>query len=456
MDAEAFWRIYEEALSRDGVEEQAIKWHRRRAEYFVESTRRVRLRDKTAEDIKGYLCKQVASGRLDDWQYGQLVDALRVLFVKVVKLPWAETFPWEDWKTPHLHFGEDLEHYAHGSAPLHAAPEKRSFRDSLEGMKARDRFASELTSLREEIRRRNYSIRTEHTYESWAMRYLTFHGYRDPRELGEPEVREYLNYLANTRKVGAVTQNQALSALVLFYKVGVGSSFGELGDIERAKRPKRLPVVLTHEEIGRLFQHLDGVPLVMAGLLYGAGLRLMECVRLRVADVDFDSEQLTVRDGKGKKDRRTMLPKKYAGPLREHLVQVRELYDKDRSAGVGPVYLPDALARKYPKAGTEWRWQYVFPSVKLSTDPRGGAIRRHHIHESVLQRSVRKAADLADITKKVNCHALRHSFATHLLMANYDIRTVQELLGHADVSTTMIYTHVLNKPGIAVLSPADM
>ncbi len=456
MDAEAFWKLYEDALSADGMEGKALQWARKRIEYFIASTGRVRLSEKTAEDIKGYLCKQAAGGKLEDWQYGQFVDALRVLFAVVMKASWAGAFPWSEWKSPQLNFAADIDYYANPSVTLHAAPQKQVFRDSLKGMRARAQFDDELAALREEIRRRNYSIRTEHTYEAWVMRYLTFHEYRDPKELSEGDVHNYLSYLANTRKVGAATQNQALCALVLFYKVALSKPLGDFSDFARAKRPKRLPVVLTHEEIGRLFANLEGVPFVMAGLLYGAGLRLMECIRLRVQDVDFDSEQLTVRDGKGKKDRMTMLPKKYAAPLKAHLVSVRDLYNADRGAGVGPAFMPDALARKYPKAGTEWRWQYVFPSVKLSTDPRGGSIRRHHIHESMLQRSVKKASDQADITKKVNCHALRHSFATHLLMANYDIRTVQELLGHADVSTTMIYTHVLNKPGLSVCSPADM
>ena len=456
MDTDTFWREYERALGASGMVEKEIKWARKRVAYFIESTKRVRLSDKTEEDIKGYLCKQVSSGRLEDWQYGQLVDALRVLFVCLVKTPWAMHFPWEEWKTPQLKFASDIDYYASQAVALHAAPASTVFRDTLDGMKVRDLFGEELRVLREEIRRRNYSIRTEHSYETWLMRYLTFCEYRDPRELGAAEIREFLSYLANERGVAAATQNQALCAIVLFYKVVIGTPLAEFNDFQRAKRPKRMPVVLTHDEIRRLFAHLSGLPSVMAGLLYGSGLRLMECVRLRVQGIDFESKQVVVRDGKGKKDRVTILPEKYAEPLRLHLESVRELHVSDRKAGVGPVYLPTALARKYSKAGTEWCWQYVFPSVKLSTDPRGGVIRRHHIHESVLQRSIKAAARQADITKKVNCHSLRHSFATHLLMANYDIRTVQELLGHADVSTTMIYTHVLNKPGISVRSPADM
>jgi len=456
MNVETFWHEYEEALAASGMNKDGVKWAHKRAKYFIESTKRVRLADKTSEDIKGYLCKQVSSGKLDDWQYVQLVDALHVLFVKLVKSTWSESFPWEKWKLPHLNFASDIDYYSNGSVAIHSAEVGEKFRDTLDGLKARELFAKELTLLREEIRRRSYSIRTEHSYESWVMRFLTFNEYRNPAELGEVEIKSFLSYLANKRNVAASTQNQALCAIVFFYAEVVKKPLKDFSDFKRAKRPKRMPVVLTYDEIGRLFSNLSGLHYVMAGLLYGSGLRLMECIRLRVQDVDFDGGQIMVREGKGKKDRITILPKKYAGILKEHLVSVRALHDADRKAGVGPVYLPTAIARKYRNAGIEWRWQYVFPSMKLSTDPRSGFIRRHHIHESVLQRSIKTATNNADITKKVNCHTLRHSFATHLLMANYDIRTVQELLGHADVSTTMIYTHVLNKPGLSVRSPADM
>ena len=232
--------------------------------------------------------------------------------------------------------------------------------------------------------------------------------------------------------------------------------FGNVGLFKQARRTRRLPVVLTKNEVSRLFEHLHGSHWLMAGLLYGSGLRLMECIRLRVKDIDFERGEITVRDGKGAKDRITMLAEKYSQPLSQHLVRVKKLYEKDRVAGTAGVYIWPSLARKYPSAGKEWGWQYVFPSARLSIDPRSGAIRRHHVHESGLQRAVKKAALKASIAKQVNCHCLRHSFATHLLEAGYDIRTVQELLGHADVSTTMIYTHVLNRPGLAVRSPADL
>ena len=255
--------------------------------------------------------------------------------------------------------------------------------------------------------------------------------------------------------VAASTQNQALNALVFLYKQVLGYELGELDGFVRAKRPKRLPVVLDRVEVRGLLDRLDGTQHLMVGLLYGTGMRLMECVRLRVQDLDFSYSQLVVRDGKGQKDRVVPLPQRLVPPLHEHLERVQALHRKDLDQGFGEVFLPDALARKWPNAPKEWGWQYVFPSGRLSVDPRSGKTRRHHLHENGLQKAVKAAAQKAEITKKVNCHCLRHSFATHLLESGYDIRTVQELLGHADVSTTMIYTHVLNRGGQGVLSPLD-
>jgi integron integrase len=276
-------------------------------------------------------------------------------------------------------------------------------------------------------------------------------------ELGQPEVVAFLEYLAVGRGVSASTQNQALNALVFLYAQVLRQPLGTVGEFVRAKRPRRLPVVLSRPEVKRLLDALDHTTFaLMTGLLYGSGLRLMECVRLRVHDVDFDYHHIVVRDAKGQKDRVVPLPERYREALQDHLGDVKRLHEEDKQRGLGQVYLPEALARKYPHAAQEWGWQYVFPSGRLSVDPRSGTTRRHHIHENGLQKSVKKAAQSAGITKKVNCHALRHSFATHLLEAGYDIRTVQELLGHADVSTTMIYTHVLNKPGVSVRSPVDM
>ncbi len=273
----------------------------------------------------------------------------------------------------------------------------------------------------------------------------------------EVEVGEFLTHLARDGQVAASTQNQALSALLFLYKEVLKQEIGWLDQVERAKKPVRLPVVLTRPEVKAIFQHLASTPRLMAGLLYGSGLRLMECVRLRVKDIDFGSAHITVRDGKGGKDRVTMLPVNLAGTLELHLARVKAQHEDDLREGAGSVYLPQALARKYPRAAQEWGWQYVFPSSRLSVDPRSTdqSRRRHHIDESALQQAMKKAVRAAGIAQPASCHTLRHCFATHLLENGYDIRTVQELLGHKDVSTTMIYTHVLNKPGLGVKSPLD-
>jgi integron integrase len=309
--------------------------------------------------------------------------------------------------------------------------------------------------VRDAIRRKHYSPRTEQAYVHWIKRFIYFTGKRHPSELGAAEVTAFLNHLAGERDVAAATQNQALSALLFLYREAMGQPLPWLEGLDRAKRPARLPTVLTVAEARRLLSNLQGARWLMASLLYGAGLRLRECLKLRVKDVDFGYRQVLVRDGKGGKDRVTMLPESVAEPLKHHLVHVRALHDRDIASGHGDVELPDALARKYPKAPYEWAWKFVFPSHKLSTDPRTGAIRRHHVYEDYLVRGVKEAARAAGLAKHVSCHTLRHSFATHLLEGGYDIRTVQELLGHNDVSTTMIYTHVLNKGGRGVTSPLD-
>jgi integron integrase len=255
--------------------------------------------------------------------------------------------------------------------------------------------------------------------------------------------------------VTASTQKQALNALVFLYEQVLNSPLGDISDFARAKKPKKLPVVLSRDEVRLLLRQLDRSVALVAGLLYGSGLRLLECLRLRVKDVDFSLGQIVVRDGKGQKDRIALLPERYREPLQAHLRRVRELHVSDLDKGLGEAYLPPALARKYTKAGREWGWQYVFPAGRLSADPDSGTVRRHHLHETVIQKEVRAAARRAGLTKPVSPHTLRHSFATHLLESGSDIRTVQELLGYSDVSTTMIYTHVLNKPGLAVKSPVD-
>jgi integron integrase len=312
-----------------------------------------------------------------------------------------------------------------------------------------------LDRVRGVLRRKHYSIRTERSYVDWIRRFILFHGRRHPSQMGKAEVSAYLTHLGVERDVAASTQNQALSAILFLYRDVLEEELEWIEGFERAKRPARLPVVLTPAETRAVLAQLEGTKRLMASLLYGSGLRLTECLRLRVKDVDFGYGQILVRDGKGAKDRVTMLPQALIEPLKAHLERVCALHRRDLGAGYGEVYLPYALERKYPRAPGEWGWQYVFPSRKLSTDPRSGAIRRHHLDEDVLQRAIKEAARNADVRKPVSCHAFRHSFATHLLENGYDIRTVQELLGHSDVSTTMIYTHVMNKGGRGVRSPLD-
>lgn len=313
-----------------------------------------------------------------------------------------------------------------------------------------------LDRVRNRIRAKHYSLRTEQTYLHWIKRFIVFNGKRHPKNMGAAEVEAFLSDLAVRLNVSASTQNLALSAILFLYREVLGIDLPWLSGVTRAKKPQRLPTVLSRNEVQRLLQALpDDLPGLIARLLYGSGMRLMEGVRLRVKDVDLDGRQIVVRDGKGAKDRVTMLPDTLVAPLRAHLAVRQTVYQRDVAAGRASVYLPDALARKYPSAAAAWHWQYVFAASTFSKDPRSGEVRRHHLNEQQVQRAVREAARAAGLAKLVSPHVLRHSFATHLLESGYDIRTVQELLGHSDVSTTMIYTHVLNRGGRGVVSPLD-
>jgi integron integrase len=312
-----------------------------------------------------------------------------------------------------------------------------------------------LARVQAAIRARHYSRRTEKSYTAWIRRFARFHRADDLARLGAAEVVRYLSFLGGGQRVSASTQNQAFSALLFLYREVLGRELTGLDDAVRAKRPPRIPLVLTPEEVRAVLGRLRGVPALAASLMYGAGLRLLECARLRVKDIDFTRAEITVRDGKGRKDRVTMLPAALAPQLKQHLERVRNQHLHDLRAGLGSVALPDALERKYPSAAWEWAWQWVFPASRMYVDPLSGRRRRHHLHETVIQRAFAEAVRAAGLAKPASCHSLRHSFATHLLERGYDIRTIQELLGHSDVSTTMIYTHVLNRGGRGVTSPLD-
>jgi integron integrase len=322
-------------------------------------------------------------------------------------------------------------------------------------MNSREEAPRLLDQVRNEIRLRHYSIRTEHTYVDWTRRFVVFHNMRHPKDMGAPEITAFLTHLATHANVAASTQNQALNALVFLYKHVLRHDVGELAGIVRAKRPEREPTVMSTDEVERVLTNLNGTHKLMALLMYGTGMRIIEVIRLRVKDMNFDLQCITVRDGKGQKDRQVPLPAKTADALKAQIAMVKKIHDQDLKDGYGTVYLPYALDRKYPNTNKAFHWQYLFPSPSLSVDPRSGRTQRHHVYESVLQEAIRRATRQAGIQKDIHSHTFRHSFATHLLASGSDIRTVQELLGHNDVKTTMIYTHVLKAGACAVRSPSD-
>jgi integron integrase len=459
-----FWDHYIEKAKAYRLKPTTVRWHVLHAEAYIKSHAGRRLAMHTADDVDAYLNAKGRNSRLQDWQFGQVVQALRILFVDVVRPPWASTYPWDHWKDAARELGDEHPTVARDTGgPVGQVPG----RDAMWGDRPqpdrglikqfRARFPRHAERLIAEIRVRQYSIRTEQAYLAWLARFVVFHGFRDPAELEGPDISAYLEDLVVNGHVSASTQKQALNALIFFYRQVQKNESIALEAFARSKKPRRLPVVLTREEVVSLLNELQHpVPKLMAGLMYGCGLRLMECVRLRVQDIDFGYQRIMIRNAKGGKDRLVPLPRRLNEALQKQIDHVGNVHAEDLACGLGSVYLPDALSRKYPSAEKELRWQYLFPASRVATDPRSGKTRRHHIHENNLQKYIKRAANAARLNKRVNSHALRHSFATHLLESGHDIRTVQELLGHADVSTTMIYTHVLNRPGITVASPFDL
>ena len=437
-----FWDSYRQAAIASGVPVKNADWFVRWAEKFATVTRGKPLRERTAADIRKFLFELSIQRGIQPWQIHQAEEALVFLYEGFLKLDLGLNAvrplgPAQGLVNPNL-------------------KTRQHFRDRTPS-KAEEqaRYGKLFSRFRSAIRVRHYSIRTERAYQQWVGRLLSFHKDKSPENIDADDIHNYLNYLAEERKVAASTQNQALNAIVFFFKEVLKRDPGDFSDFVRAKRPTHVPEVLTRSEVESLLDAMSGINQLMAGLLYGAGLRLMECIRLRVKDLDFEARRLTVRNGKGRKDRITMLPERFQQLLKQQLEQARALYEMDLEKGVAGVYIWPGLDRKYPNAAREWIWQYVFPSNRLSVDPRSHTTRRHHVHSSSLQKAVKNAAAKAGLSKRATCHTLRHSFATHLLENGYDIRTVQELMGHSDVSTNMIYTHVLNRPGMTVKSPAD-
>jgi len=441
------WQQYIRLLSLRKVSEKAQRYYVKHVEDLIRETRQTPLLNMRRKVVEAFFQQRADNPRLEDWQVRQCVDAIQLLLEDFAHAPVSDEIDWDAWR-----YGSQRLDVDHATLARDQSVVQTVARSAKKPGIPEQRQALEQLVI--EIRARHYSIRTEKTYLNWAVRFFGFCKSDQVNTANAGQVQLFLQYLAVERKVSASTQNQALNALVFLFNNVLQTPLTNL-EFPRARRPKRLPVVLTRTEVGELLGAMSGIYGLMTGLMYGTGMRLMECVRLRVMDVDFGNRQIVVRDGKGNKDRVVPLPNRYTDMLQVHIEQRRQLHQQDLAAGQGGTCLPAALARKLSKAAEEWMWQYVFASARLAQDPRGDVMRRHHIHETSLQKAIGAAARHAKISKRVNSHALRHSFATHLLESGYDIRTVQELLGHADVSTTMIYTHVLNRPGVTVVSPVD-
>lgn len=428
------WMVFINLLNKKGIYQNRHPFYVRDVEAFIGSFSGRNLQDLTQEEVESYLLKTL-SKKLENWQKLQVVEAIQLLLVEAVNSRPARYVDWAFWREKVL--GDE-------DSPIKPPP-----RGSFSGLNKNwlDEMARKLQAM-------NYALRTEKTYIHWVKQFDNFLNDRVFDVVTPQDIEAFLSYLAVDRKVSKSTQNIALNAVVFLMREVLNRNPEEY-QFRHAKRTRRLPTVLSKEEVKRLLEFAPENYRVMMGLMYGTGMRLMECVRLRIKDIDFDYSQIIVRQGKGDKDRVVPLPEKYRDDLQQKIDNVYETHQQDLSNGAGGVYLPEGLARKYPNAQKEFLWQFVFCATRISTDPKSGAYRRHHIHATALQKAVRNAASLAKINKKVSSHVLRHSFATHMLEAGYDIRTIQELLGHNDVETTMIYTHVLNKPGLSVKSPVD-
>ena len=451
---DGFWDDYINNLLNQQIKEKNCRYIVLRAEQYLRFYAENPLAQHKPNDAIQYIRHALRSDNLTNWQVYQVIVAIQNLYF-TLSISWHEKVDWDYYKDSCKELENNHATLARNTPPTSAQKRAANF-ESKSVTLIKKQHENIFNRLTVEIRRREYSIRTERAYTDWLARFSIFHYGQCPTQLREKHIVEFLQHLAAFRNVASSTQNQALNALMFFYRHVLQQDLAELDDFTRAQRPKRLPTVLSRGEVSNLINNLSGIHWLMGSLLYGTGMRLMECVRLRVKDIDFQYNQIVIRDGKGKKDRVVPLPNKLIGPLKDHLEKIKTLHEQDLKDGMGHVYLPHALSRKYPNAATEWKWQYAFPSARLSVDPRKKTeTRRHHLHENGLQKAIKRASHASNLNKQVSTHTLRHSFATHLLEAGYDIRTVQELLGHVDVSTTMIYTHVLNKGGKGVKSPLD-
>ena len=431
-----------------GIKHNVQPWYARNAQQFLREIDGEPA-SLTHQQVEQHIESIPGSRFKTDWQQAQYIDSVKILLIKTLHLRWAQELPWDDWISATKTLRPD--HATLAREVINDTPVALSFSTELNA----EHLAS-LQSLIRSLRENNYAIRTETTYSHWVMRFLLSVHNKSTASLGDTDVKAFLSELVLHRTVSKSTQNVALNSLVYYFKHVIARPLGEFSHV-RSERSPKLPVVLTQEQVTTILGLLSGRHLLMAEIMYGAGLRLIECVRLRVKDIDFDYQTIQVVDGKRGKHRRVPLPKRCLTKLREQICHVKEIHRSDLEAGFGTAFMPNALARKYPSASREPLWQYAFPSGRLAVDPRSGVTRRHHVHESGPQRAIRRVALESGINKPISPHTLRHCFATHLLEAGYDIRTVQELLGHSDVSTTMIYTHVMNRPGmVPVMSPLDV
>ena len=446
-----FWHNYLSLLEKFSIPAKARPWYRKHIEEYIKAHQGVKLQQHLPQQIDDYLFGIGRKIHVQEWQFRQVADALKLLFMELLRPDWANQYDWYQWRA----FAKNLEPdhpslMRDGSPSVLVAPNNnpliKRFREQHESLHH---------DFMKTIRVRDMAVRTEKTYEEWLVRFFQYHHWNKIDELGLSEMSDYLEYLAVHRKVSSATQKIALNSLVFFYREVLGQNVEGIYTFTKSRTRQRIPTVLSRAETKNLLATMKGRSLLMASLMYGTGMRVMECCRLRVQDIDFDYFQITIRAGKGNKDRVVPLPKKLIPVLKSTLNETRSLHETDLSEGFGEVLIPPALARKLGKAAKSFSWQFVFPATRLAMDYSTGVIRRHHIHQTSLQKAILKAAKDANILKRVTSHTLRHSFATHLLESGKDIRLIQELLGHADINTTMIYTHVIGKGGLAVPSPLD-